>query len=438
MDLMEEILADENLQEALRKVCANKGAAGIDGITTTEFHKQMSEEWKETKQRLLLGKYKPKGVRRVEIPKPAGGIRMLGIPTVMDRFIQQAMLQRLTPIFDPEFSKFSYGFRPNKSAHDAVRQAKKYIEEGHEFVVDIDLEKFFDKVNHDILMHLVGKKIRDKRVLRLIGSYLRAGIMTEGVCIPNEEGTPQGGVISPLLANIMLNELDKELETRGHKFCRYADDCNIYVKSMKAGERVKASITRFLDKKLKLKVNETKSAVGRPMNRKFLGFSFLWDEKVRITLSSQSLKRVKDRIRELTNPLSAISMDDRIKKLNRYLIGWLGYYSLVDGRYKINAIDCWLRRRMRLCQWHQWKKPRTKIRELMNLGLRKSAVHKLGNSRKGEWRNCITSGIHRAMNVEYWKERGLVHLVERYYIYRESWRTAVYQTGMHGGVRGRG
>lgn len=438
MDLMEEILADENLQEALQKVCANKGAAGIDGITTTEFHKQMSEEWKENKQRLLLGKYKPKGVRRVEIPKPTGGIRTLGIPTVMDRFIQQAMLQRLTPIFDPEFSKFSYGFRPNKSAHDAVRQAKKYIEEGHEFVVDIDLEKFFDKVNHDILMLLVGKKIRDKRVLRLIGSYLRAGVMTEGVCIPKEEGTPQGGVISPLLANIMLNELDKELEIRGHKFCRYADDCNIYVKSKKAGERVKANITRFLDKKLKLKVNETKSAVDKPAKRKFLGFSFLTDTNVKIIFSSQSLTRVKNKIRELTNPLSAISMDDRIKSLNRYLIGWLGYYSLVDGKYKINSIDCWLRRRMRLCQWHQWKKPRTKIRELMNLGLSKSSAYKLGNSRKGEWRSCFTGAMHKAMNVEYWKERGLVHLVERYYIYRESWRTAVYQTGTHGGVRGRG
>lgn len=428
MDLMEEILADENLQEALRKVCANKGAAGIDGITTTEFHKQMSEEWKETKQRLLLGKYKPKGVRRVEIPKPAGGIRMLGIPTVMDRFIQQAMLQRLTPIFDPEFSKFSYGFRPNKSAHDAVRQAKKYIEEGHEFVVDIDLEKFFDKVNHDILMHLVGKKIRDKRVLRLIGSYLRAGVMTEGVCIPNEEGTPQGGVISPLLANIMLNELDKELDTRGHKFCRYADDCNIYVKSMKAGERVKASITRFLNKKLKLKVNETKSAVDKPMNRKFLGFTFGNVDSVVIQISSQSLERVKNKIRELTNPMRSISMEERIKVINRYIIGWLGYYSLIEVPETIENIDGWLRRRMRSCQWQQWKKPKTRIRELMKLGLKESTARKMGYSRKGNWRCSRTPSMHKAMGIKHWKDKGLANLVERYESYRESWRTAVYRT----------
>jgi group II intron reverse transcriptase/maturase len=425
---MEEILTDENLSEALQRVCANKGAAGIDGIKTEDFHKQMSAEWKGIKEKLLLGKYKPKGVRRVEIPKPTGGIRLLGIPTVMDRFIQQAVLQRLTPIFDPAFSEYSYGFRPNKSAHDAVRQAKKYIEEGHEYVVDIDLEKFFDTVNHDILMRLVGEKVRDKRVLRLIGSYLRAGVMINGVCISNEEGTPQGGVISPLLANIMLNELDKELELRGHKFCRYADDCNIYVKSVKAGERVKASVTSFLSKKLKLKVNESKSAVDKPTNRKFLGFSFAKREELEIIISVQSLKRVKDKIRELTDSLKGISMDERIKTINRYIIGWLGYYSLADTSWNVGQLDGWLRRRMRLCRWHEWKKPKTRLRELTNLGLTKVAARSVSYSRKGNWRISLSPAIHKAMGIEYWKKQGLVHLVERYETYRQSWRTAVYRT----------
>lgn len=426
MNLMEEILSDENLNEALHKVCANKGAAGIDGVTTKEFHKQMSEEWNGIKTKLQLGKYKPKAVRRVEIPKPNGGTRMLGIPTVMDRFIQQAMLQKLTPIFDPGFSEYSYGFRPGRSAHDALRQAKKYIEEGYEYVVDLDLEKFFDTVNHDILMRIVGEKVRDKRVLRLIGNYLRAGVMTHGVCIPNEEGTPQGGVISPLLANILLNELDKELETRGHRFCRYADDCNIYVKSKKAGERVKESVTSYLSKKLKLKVNESKSAVDRPENRKFLGFTFENADEVKIQISSQSLKRVKNKIRELTNPVWSISMEERIKNLNRYLTGWLGYYALVDTPEIIETIDGWLRRRMRSCQWQQWKKPKTKVRELINLGLRESTARKMGYSRRGSWRCSRTPAIHKALGNDYWKEIGLERLVERYKIYRENWRTAVY------------
>jgi RNA-directed DNA polymerase len=322
LSLIEEILSPENLEEAYYKVCKNKGASGIDGITVDGLGKQLGTEWKSIKERILEGRYKPSPVRRVEIPKPAGGIRLLGIPTVMDRYIQQAVLQKLTPIFDPKFSESSFGFRPNKSAHEAVRQAKKYIEEGYHFVVDIDLEKFFDKVNHDILMYFVSKKVKDKTILRLIGNYLRAGIMLEGVCIASEEGTPQGGVISPLLANILLDELDKELEKRNHKFCRYADDCNIYVKSEKAGIRVKASITKYLETKLKLKVNEAKSAVDKPFNRKFLGFSFaLKDKEVNIIISKQSLKRVKDKIREFTNAVGSISIDERIKRINRYIIG---------------------------------------------------------------------------------------------------------------------
>jgi RNA-directed DNA polymerase len=427
LSLMEEILSFENTIEAYHKVCKNKGAAGIDGITVEGLRKQIATEWKGKKTSILEGRYKPSPVRRVEIPKPAGGIRLLGIPTVMDRFIQQAMLQKLTPIFDPKFSESSFGFRPNRSAHGAVRQAKKYIEEGYHYVVDIDLEKFFDKVNHDVLMYLVSKKVKDKLVLRLIGNYLRAGIMSEGVCVASEEGTPQGGVISPLLANIMLDELDKELEKRNHKFCRYADDCNIYVKSEKAGIRVKASITKYLETKLKLKVNEAKSAVDKPFNRKFLGFSFaLVDEEVKIIISKPSLKRVKDKIREFTNAVGSRSIEDRIKSINRYIIGWLGYYSLSEIPRTICSLESWLRRRLRMCQWHDWKKPKTRIRELINLGLSTKAAYKMGNSRKGDWRSSRTSATHRAMGVAYWIKLGLEELETRYFVFRESWRTAVY------------
>jgi len=409
-NLMESILEPSNLRDALHKVKANKGAAGIDNMKTEDLTDYLKREWQAIREKLLTGKYKPKAVKRVEIPKPAGGIRLLGIPTVLDRFIQQAMLQKLTPIFDPEFSENSYGFRPGRSAQDAVRQAKKYIEEGNEYVVDIDLEKFFDNVNHDILMRLVSKKIRDKRVLKLIGRYLRAGIMSEGVCMINEKGTPQGGVISPLLANIMLDELDKELESRGRKFCRYADDCNIYVKSRKAGERVKTSITHFLSKKLKLKVNESKSGVDKPENRKFLGFSFKKKTGWSIVISESSLKRMKDKIRELTNSLRRTTMEDRIKYLNRYLVGWYGYYSLAKSERAIQTIEGWLRRRLRLCRWHEWKNPKTRARELMKLGVRRGKALSVGYSSKGNWRISRTLQLHIAMGVEYWKRQGLVSL----------------------------
>ncbi len=428
MNLMEDIVSKANLIEAYNKVISNRGSAGTDGVTTEGFKEQLFREWKGIREKLLSGKYKPGTIRRVEIPKPDGGTRMLGIPTVLDRFIQQAVLQKLTPIFDPEFSEHSYGFRPGRSAHDAVRQAKKYIEEGYEYVVDIDLEKFFDTVNHDILMRLTAEKVQDRRVLHLIGNYLRAGIMTDGVCIPNEEGTPQGGVISPLLANIMLNELDRELESRGHRFCRYADDCNIYVKSRKAGERVKAGMTAFLHKKLKLKVNETKSAVDKPGNRKFLGFSFARRKILQIIISVKSLKRVKDKICILTNSRWSIPMEERIKKLNRYLVGWLGYYSLNDAVSQIKDLDKWLRRRMRLCQWQEWKNPKARIRGLMRLGLKAEEAIRTGCSRKGSWRISSSPLIHKAMGIEYWKNQGLEILVERYETYRESWRTAVYRT----------
>ncbi|TCJ81754.1 UNVERIFIED_ORG: group II intron reverse transcriptase/maturase, partial [Anoxybacillus amylolyticus] len=302
MALLERILARDNLITALKRVEANQGAPGIDGVSTDQLRDYIRAHWSTIRAQLLAGTYRPAPVRRVEIPKPGGGTRQLGIPTVVDRLIQQAILQELTPIFDPDFSPSSFGFRPGRNAHDAVRQAQGYIQEGYRYVVDMDLEKFFDRVNHDILMSRVARKVRDKRVLKLIRAYLQAGVMIEGVKVQTEEGTPQGGPLSPLLANILLDDLDKELEKRGLKFCRYADDCNIYVKSLRAGQRVKQSIQRFLEKTLKLKVNEEKSAVDRPWKRAFLGFRFTPERKARIRLAPRSIQRLKQRIRQLTNP----------------------------------------------------------------------------------------------------------------------------------------
>ncbi|MFC0298527.1 group II intron reverse transcriptase/maturase [Geobacillus jurassicus] len=371
MDLMEQILSRENLLAALHKVEANKGAGGIDGVSTRQLRAYIVQHWDKRKPQLLKGTYKPSPVRRVEIPKPDGGIRLLGIPTVMDRLIQQAILQVLTPIFDPTFSPNSYGFRPNRRGHDAVRQAQKYIREGYRYVVDIDLEKFFDRVNHDILMSRVARKVKDKRVLKLIRAYLKAGIMVEGVCVRSEEGTPQGGPLSPLLANILLDDLDKELEKRGLRFCRYADDCNIYVKSRRAGERVKASITKYLEKKLKLKVNEEKSAVDRPWRRKFLGFSFTPQKETKIRIAPKSLKRVKDKIRTLTRATNPAPMESIIEDLNRYLMGWMGYYALVETPSSLKALDKWIRRRIRLVLWTRWKRVRTRYRMLRALFIAK-------------------------------------------------------------------
>lgn len=302
MDLMEQIVSRENLLEALYRVESNKGAAGIDGVSTEQLREYIVQHWGTIRQQLLEGTYKPSPVRRVGIPKPDGGVRLLGIPTAIDRLIQQAILQVLTPVFDPEFSPNSFGFRPNRRGHSAVRQAQRFIREGYRIVVDIDLAQFFDRVNHDILMNRVARKVKDKRVLKLIRAYLQAGVMIGGVCVSSEEGTPQGGPLSPLLANVLLDDLDKELERRGLRFCRYADDCNIYVKTKRAGERVKESVTRFLEGKLKLKVNEEKSAVDWPWKRKFPGFSFTYGKETRIRIAPKSLKRVKDKIRQLTTP----------------------------------------------------------------------------------------------------------------------------------------
>ncbi|TCS78372.1 group II intron reverse transcriptase/maturase [Tepidibacillus fermentans] len=355
--LLERILARENMLLAMKRVIANKGSHGVDGMRVDELRPFIIDNWLSIKQKLLEGRYKPSPVRRVEIPKPDGGIRLLGIPTVLDRLIQQAIAQELNKIYDPTFSESSYGFRPNKSAKQAILKAKEYINEGYKWVVDMDLEKFFDKVNHDILMERLSRKIKDKRVLKLIRAYLESGVMINGVKINSEEGTPQGGPLSPLLANILLDEVDKELEKRGHRFCRFADDCNIYVKSEKAGNRVMRNIRKIIEDRLKLKVNENKSAVDLVSKRKFLGFSFYFGrDGANIRIHEKSYKRFKDKIRDITNRNTGISMDFRMKKLNDYTVGWINYFAIANASTKMITLETWIRRRLRACIWKQWKK----------------------------------------------------------------------------------
>jgi RNA-directed DNA polymerase len=418
--LMERILSRENLLNALKRVERNGGSHGVDKMSTQNLRSYIVEHWDELRRSLQQGTYEPQPVRRVEIPKPNGGVRLLGIPTVIDRFIQQAITQTLTPIYDPTFSENSYGFRPQRRGHDAVRKAKRYIEDGYRWVVDIDLEKFFDKVNHDKLMGLLSKRIDDKVLLNLVRKYLNVGIMMGGVVSQNTEGTPQGGPLSPLLSNIILDLLDKELENRGHKFVRYADDCNIYVKSKKAGLRTMAGVTSFIEKKLSLKVNREKSAVDRPWNRKFLGFSFTNRKEPKIRISKQSIKRFKQKVREITSRKSPIPMDVRIKKLNQYLVGWCGYYALADTPSIFKGLESWIRRRLRLCYWKQWKLPKTRIRKLIGLGIDKHKAYEWGNSRKGYWRITSSPILHRALNNSFWRKEGLKSLSERYETLRHT------------------
>ena len=412
--LMEQILSRENLIRALNRVVRNKGSHGVDGMPVQNLRAHVIEHWDTMKVELLSGTYQPQPVRRVEIPKPDGGVRLLGIPTVMDRFIQQAIAQVLSSIYDPTFSDHSYGFRPNRSAHGAVKKAKGYIAEGNRWVVDIDLEKFFDRVNHDKLMGLLAKRIEDKCLLKLIHKYLKTGIMINGVVTDNEEGTPQGGPLSPLLSNIVLDELDKELEKRGHQFVRYADDCNIYVKTPKAGNRVMRSVTSYIEGKLKLKVNGNKSAVDRPWRRKFLGFSFTKHREPKIRIAKASVNRMKDKIRDITSRKRPYSMEVRIQKLNQYLMGWCGYFALADTPSVFKTLESWIRRRLRMCVWKSWKKPSTKVRKLTGLGIPKGKAHEWGNSRKGYWRISKSPILHKALGNSYWSSQGLKSLIARY------------------------
>jgi len=419
-ELVEQAVAARNMRSALKRVEQNRGAAGVDGMTVKQLRPWLLSNWPTLKQSLLDGTYRPQPVKRVEIPKPTGGTRRLGIPTVTDRLIQQAMLQVLTPLFDPHFSPASFGFRPGKRGHSAVRQAREYVREGYAWVVDMDLEKFFDRVNHDMLMARVARRVSDKRLLRLIRRFLESGVLIDGLVSASEEGTPQGGPLSPLLSNIVLDDLDKELERRGHKFVRYADDCNIYVRSRRAGERVKASVTAYLEATLHLQVNEAKSAVDRPWRRKFLGFSMLAQGR-RIRLAAESVQRVKEVIRSLTQRSDAVSMSERLRRLNQYLGGWTGYFALAETPSVFGELDEWTRRRLRLCQWKQWKRIRTRVRELRSLGLKELDVWEAAGSRKAYWRIAASPPLHKAMGIAYWQSRGLVPLHARYQAIRNGW-----------------
>jgi len=399
---------------ALQRVEKNKGSHGVDMMPVQNLRQHIVENWISIKEAILKGTYEPMPVRRVEIPKPDGGVRLLGIPTVTDRLIQQAIAQVLSRIYDPMFSEHSYGFRSNRSAHDAVRKAKGYIRDGYRWVVDMDLEKFFDRVNHDRLMSTLAKTIKEKPLLKLIRKYLQAGVMINGVVSRTEEGTPQGGPLSPLLSNIVLDELDKELEKRGHKFVRYADDCNIYVKSKRAGERTMASVKRFIEGKLRLKVNEKKSAVDRPWKRKFLGFSFTPSKEPKVRIAKQSLKRMKKKVREITSRKIPYPMEYRIKKLNQYLLGWCGYFALADTKSIFEDLDGWIRRRLRMCLWKNWKTSKTRIRNLIKLGVPEWKAYEWGNSRKGYWRISKSPILHRTLGNSYWSNQGLKSLQKRY------------------------
>jgi len=421
-DLLERMLERDNLRLAYKRVVQNGGAPGVDGVTVAELQVYLNTHWERVKSELLAGTYKPAPVRRVEIPKPGGGVRLLGIPTVMDRLLQQALLQVMNPIFDAHFSWYSYGFRPGKRAHDAVLQAQRYIRDGYRWVVDIDLEKFFDRVNHDMLMARVARKVKDKRVLKLIRAYLNAGVMINGVCQRTEEGTPQGGPLSPLLANILLDDLDKELTRRGLRFVRYADDCNIFVASKRAGERVMESVIRLLEGKLKLKVNRDKSAVDRPWNRKFLGFSFLSDKEATIRIAPKTISRFKERVREITSRSRPIPMEERIRRLNQYTMGWVSYFRLASMKNHCERFDQWIRRRLRMCLWKQWKRVRTRIRELRALGVPVWACFVMANSRRGPWE--MSRNINNALPTSYWEAKGLKSMLTRYMELRQPFGTA--------------
>lgn len=412
-DILNKVLERGNMRLALKRVKENKGASGVDGMTVNELAPYLKENWPSIKEQILAGTYRPHPVRRVDIPKPGGGTRGLGIPTVLDRFIQQAILQVLTPIFEPTFSDASFGFRPGRSAHQAIGKARGFIEEGFDFVVDIDIEKFFDRVNHDRLMAKLAKGIKDKALLRLIRRYLQAGIMIGGVVRESHEGTPQGGPLSPLLANIYLTELDQELERRGHRFVRYADDCNIYLKSERAAKRVFSSIKEFLENRLKLKVNDKKSHVGGVMDTEFLGFSFYVYGPVKIAVSKESLKRAKARIKMLTKRNGGISLKAMLARLNQFLYGWGAYFSLASHPNLFKELDKWIRRRLRCFIWKQWKKPRARIRELRARGL-KGAISFAALSRKGPWRMSGSPALKRALPNAFFKSEGLVSLQDRY------------------------
>ena len=416
MELMSVVLERGNMKRAYDRVLRNKGAPGVDGMTVEGLKPFLKAHWPEIKVQLQEGRYRPSAVRKVEIPKPGGGRRMLGIPTVLDRLIQQALHQVMSPLFEAEFSNHSYGFRPGRSAAQAVQQARIYIEEGRRWVVDADLEKFFDRVNHDILMSRVARKIEDKRVLKLIRSYLQAGIMEGGVATARSEGTPQGGPLSPLLSNILLTDLDRELERRGHRFCRYADDSNIYVRSKRAGERVLASMTRFLEDRLKLRVNQEKSAVDRPWKRSFLGYTVCNRKcNVRLKVASKPVQRLKANVTALFRSGRGRSLKATIAVLTPKLRGWVNYFRHAGVKGIFEALDGWIRRHLRKILWRQWKRPRSRAKRLMQLGLSEERAWKSATNGRGPWWNSGASHLNQALPKKRFDRLGLVSLMDQYH-----------------------
>jgi RNA-directed DNA polymerase len=408
--LMEEVCGHDNCLQAYKRVKANKGSPGIDGMTVEQLPGHLKEHWPAIREQLLRGTYRPQPVKRVEIPKPDGGMRQLGIPTVLDRMVQQAIMQVLQRRWDAGFSEHSHGFRPGRSAHQAVAKAQKYIAEGKRWVVDLDLEKFFDRVNHDKLMAAVARRVGDKRMLKLIRAFLTAGVMENGLVSPVDEGTPQGGPLSPLLSNLVLDELDRELERRKHCFVRYADDCNIYVGSQRAGQRVKQSITGFIQRRLKLKVNEAKSAVARPAERKFLGFSISNAQEPKRRIAAKTLVRFKQKARELTERTRGISIEQMTKVLANYLRGWKSYFGFCETPSVLKALDQWIRRRLRSVIWKQWKRGRVRFAKLCALGVNKDLAAKTAGSAHGPWHLANSRALSYAFPIAYFDTLGLPRL----------------------------
>ena len=420
--MLEEILNVQNIYKSLARVTSNKGAAGIDNMQTDELRQYVSTHWQELKASITTGSYSPSPVKKVEIPKAGGGKRMLGIPTVTDRLIQQAISQWLSPKYEGEFSEYSYGFRPNRNAHQAVRQAQKFLNAGKSWIVEIDLEQFFDKVNHDKLMSLLERKIDDKRTLRLLRQYLKSGIMEGGTVSPRVEGTPQGSPLSPLLSNIILNELDKELQQRGHSFVRYADDCSIYVKSEKAAKRTEASITQYIEQKLKLKVNKEKTKVSRPMGSMLLGFSFYKSkDQWEIRISSKSVSRIKAKLKANTQRNNPANARIKIQKLETIIRGWVNYFVIAKAKSIMQQLDEMVRVRLRIGEWKQWKRIKTKIRKLISLGVNKYKAYEWGNSSKGYCKIAHSPVLQTTLTDNYWRKLGYTGF-NNYYFWKTKYQ----------------
>ena len=421
MELMERVVERENMSSAYKQVIRNKGSAGIDKMSVGHLKPYLAKHWSEIKESLLSGEYKPQAVRVVFIPKPKGGQRQLGIPTVLDRLIQQALHHVLKPIFDPTFSENSYGFRKGKSAHQALKKAQEYQRLGKRWVVDMDLAKFFDEVNHDVLMSKIAKRIEDKRILRLIRSYLRSGIMIDGIVSQRDKGTPQGSPLSPLLSNIMLDELDRELERRGHCFCRYADDCNIYVSSRRSGERVLGSITNYVEKKLRLKVNRKKSAVDRPWRRTFLGYSFTAHKEPKLRIPKETIQRFKSKCKQLFRQGRGRNIRKFIHEdLNPLILGWINYFGMAEVRGFAEELDSWIRRHLRLILWRQWKRGKTRYKKLLSAGLTKERAKVSSTNGRGPWWNSGASHMNDAFRKIFFDNHGLVSMLDKLYLLRFS------------------